>query len=150
MKDWLRNIDQNNSNRHNPAVFWLLVLVLMLLLAGAVRIMSEPQNLVSKIPTPIPQEIREPRFYTVSYRSGVFSPTNLRIHAGDTVRFKNESFFSIHVISDPHPAHNQLPGFDSVGDVPQGSYFSYTFSEKGIFGYHNEKKTEEQGTIIVR
>lgn len=122
----------------------------MLLLAGAVRIMSEPQNLASKIPTPTPRETREPRFYTVSYRSGVFSPTNLRIHAGDTVRFKNESFFSIHVISDPHPAHNQLPGFDSVGDIPQGSYFSYTFSEKGIFGYHNEKKPEEQGTIIVR
>lgn len=149
MPFWRKTSDPIERH-HNPAVFWLLIIVLMLLLAGAVRIMSEPKNLVSKIPTPTPQETREPRFYTVSYRSGVFSPTNLRIHAGDTVRFKNESFFSIHVISDPHPAHNQLPGFDSVGDVPQGSYFSYTFSEKGIFGYHNEKKTEEQGTIIVR
>ena len=52
--------------------------------------------------------------------------------------------------SDPHPTHNQLLGLDSVGDIPQGSYFAYTFSEKGIFGYHNEKKPEEAGTIIVR
>lgn len=137
------------ERRHNPAVFWVLIFVLMLVMAGAVKMLGKAEDLTSKIPTPVPSETREPRFYTVTYKSGVFSPTNLRIHAGDTVRFKNESFFGIRVIADTQVA-SQIPLFDSVGDIPQGSYFSYTFSEKGIFGYHNNKNLDEQGTIIVR
>jgi len=108
--------------------------------------LGNSEDLSSKIPTPSPELTRQPRVYTVSYRGGVFSPTNLRIHAGDTVRFRNDAFFGIRVVTD----NNQLPGFDSIGDIPQDSYFSYTFAEKGIFGYHNESKPEEQGTIIVR
>lgn len=138
------------EHSHNPAVFWLLIIILMAAAGASVRFLADERQLASISPSPLPQASREPRFYTVSFRSGVFSPTNLRIHAGDTVRFKNESFFGIRVVSDPHSAHNQLPGFDSVGDVPQGSYFSYTFSEKGIFGYHNEKDPDQQGMIIVR
>ena len=138
------------QQRHNPAVFWLLIILLLLLLAGSVSVLGDSKDLSSKIPTPTPEEIRQPRFYTVSYKSGVFSPTNLRIHAGDTVRFKNESFFGIRVVSDLDSAHKQIPLFDSVGGIPQGSYFSYTFSEKGIFGYHNDNRPDEQATIIVR
>lgn len=139
------------SDRHrNPAFFWALIMVLMLLSAGAVQMLGKEPKLSSNILTPTPEVSKQARLYTVSYKGGVFSPTNLRIHAGDTVRFKNEAFFGIRIISDPHTTHNQLPGLDSVGDIPQGSYFSYTFSEKGIFGYHNENKPEESGTIIVR
>lgn len=131
---------------HNPAVFWILIIVLLALSVGAIKMLGTAPNLASKIPTSTPEITREPRFYTVTYKSGVFSPTNLRIHSGDTVRFKNDGFFGIRVMTD----NNQLPGFDSVGDIPQGSYFSYTFAEKGIFGYHNQDKPDEQGTIIVR
>lgn len=144
------NRNSMEERRHNPAVFWILILVLMFLMAGAVTMLGDSEKLVSKIPTTTPAEAREPRFYTVTYKSGVFSPTNLRIHLGDTVRFKNESFFSIRVVSDPQPVGSNVPGFDSIGDIPQGSYFSYTFAQKGIFGYHNEKDPDEIGTIIVR
>jgi hypothetical protein len=37
-----------------------------------------------------------------------------------------------------------------VGEVPQGSFFSFTFAAKGIFDYHNNGNAEEKGTIIVR
>lgn len=144
------NQNSLSERRPNPAVFWVLIIVMLLMLAGSIKVLGKPSELSSNIPTPLPEESREPRFYTVSYKSGVFSPTNLRIHAGDTVRFKNDSFFSIRVVSDPQTQGSQIPMFDSVGDIPQGSYFSYTFAEKGIFGYHNEKKPQEQGTIIVR
>lgn len=135
-----------SEQRHNPVVFWFVIIILMILLAGSVKTLGKPGDLASRITTPLPEETREARFYNVTYKSGVFSPTNLRIHAGDTVRFKNDSFFGIRVLTD----NNQLPGFDSVGDIPQGSYFSYTFAQKGIFGYHNGKNPDEQGTIIVR
>jgi len=134
------------SNQHrNPAIFWAFIILLMILSAISVQMLGNKPHLSSNI-TPTPEASKQPRLYTVSYRSGVFSPTNLRIHAGDTVRFKNESFFGIRIKSD----NNQLPGLDSIGDIPQGSYFSYTFSEIGIFGYHNDSELEEQGTIIVR
>lgn len=147
---WQQLRNDETERHHNPAVFWVLIIVTLLSLAGSIQILGDSRDLSSNIPTRTPETTREPRFYTVSYKSGVFSPTNLRIHSGDTVRLKNESFFGVRIVSDPHPAHNQLPGLDSVGDIPQGSYFSYTFSEKGIFGYHNEKNPEEAGTIIVR
>ena len=143
---FFKNRFEISDRQHNPAVFWLLIIMLLVLSALAIQMLGTTPNLSSQISTPTPQMTREPRFYTITYKSGVFSPTNLRIHAGDTVRFKNDGFFGIRVVTD----NNQLPGFDSVGDIPQGSYFSYTFSEKGIFGYHNNKDLEEQGTIIVR
>lgn len=138
------------SQRHNPAVFWVLIIVMLILSAGAVKMLGNAPDLSSQIPTLTSEATREPRFYTVSYKSGVFSPTNLRVHAGDTVKFKNDGFFSIRIVSDSQPVGSNIPGFDSVGDIPQGSYFSYTFAQVGIFGYHNNKNSEEQGSIIVR
>lgn len=131
-----------------PGLIWLLIVVLLILLGLAVSILGDSQELGGATPTiseePAPTETRQPRIYTVSYKNGVFSPTNLRIHAGDTVRFKNEGLFSIRILSDSYL------GFDSVGEIPQGSFFSFTFAAKGIFDYHNNSNAEEKGTIIVR
>src|SRR3989344_4992655 len=133
---------------NEPGISWLVVVVLMALMALAVIIFSDPSETTSPSPTPTSDESPAPtsqaRIYTVSYDAGVFSPSNLRIHAGDTVRFKNESIFPIHVSSD------DIVGFDSVGDVPQGSYFAYTFAVRGTFSYYNTHNKDQRGTIIVR
>ena len=138
-----------------PKAPWLLIVLCLVLLAAAVSFFGGKADNIdnSSVISPnlvLSSDTKSTRIYTVSYKAGVFSPTNLRIHAGDTVRFKNESFFPIHIVSDPESGHPALPGFDSVGDVPQNSYFSFTFSDKGIFGYHNRKSIDEGGTIIVR
>jgi plastocyanin len=141
---------------NGPGLVWLLIILSMLLMAIAVIIFNsnnanDGTSITTPTPTETPNGTTQPqRIYTISYKSGVFSPTNLRIHSGDTVRFKNEGFTSIRVVSDPHPEHNNLVGFDSVGEIPQNSYFSFTFAAKGTFGYHSEKNTNELGTIIVR
>ena len=132
-----------------PGISWLLIIFCLVLLALAVLLFGQSQQqLVGPIPTLTPDTnpspTAEPRIYTVSYDVGVFSPTNLRIHAGDTVRFKNSSIFPIRILSD------DLVGFDSVGDIPQNSYFSFTFAARGTFSYHNTHNTNESGTIIVR
>src|SRR3989338_6965133 len=80
---------------------------------------------------------RQQRTYTVFYGLGVFSPTNIRIHVGDSVRFQNDSDSAMHVISDSTNDALDLAGFDSVGEIPPDSVFAYTFSQSGIFGYHN-------------
>ena len=133
--------------QNEPGISWLVIILLLALLAAAVIIFGKPEQLATS-PTPTPEESATPtavaRIYTVSYDAGVFSPSNLRIHAGDTVRFKNESIFPIHVSSD------DIVGFDSIGDVPQGSYFAFTFAARGTFGYFNTHNKDQTGTIIVR
>src|SRR3989344_6758366 len=98
MNWWAKLKAKDRDQHHNPAVFWLLIIIMLVMLAGAVTILSHAEDLTSQIPTITPSESRQPRIYTVSYKGGVFSPTNLRIHAGDTVRFKNEGFFGVRVI----------------------------------------------------
>ncbi len=133
-----------------PGLFWMLIILMLVLFGLAVSMLGRSQNLGTELPTStetVPADIKPSRIYTVSYKSGVFSPTNLRIHAGDTVRFKNEGIFPIRIVSGPD---SSLVGFDSVGDIPQGSYFAFTFAAKGIFDYHNDRSPKETGTIIVR
>ncbi len=94
--------------------------------------------------------VRQPRTYTVFYGLGVFSPTNIRIHVGDSVRFQNDSNTPVRVISDSTNNILDLAGFDSIGDIPPDGVFTYTFSQAGIFGYHNAKNSSEEGAVIVR
>ena len=133
---------------HAPGIVWLIVILLLVLSAFAISHFGNLQPVPLVTPTTSPDNsgfpIVQPRIYTISYDVGVFSPTNLRIHAGDTVRFKNDSIFPIHIISD------DLVGFDSIGDVPQGSYFSFTFAARGTFSYRNDHNSAQTGTIIVR
>ncbi|MEK7125107.1 MAG: hypothetical protein AAB864_01800 [Patescibacteria group bacterium] len=130
--------------------FWLLIVATMILLAVSVNVFGDRQSDLGGIggtPSTSPVETLPPRLYTVSYRNGVFSPTNLRIHIGDTVRFRNDALLPIRIVVD---ADTKLAGFDSVGDIPQNSYFAFTFSVKGVFGYHNVRDLKQAGTIIVR
>jgi len=131
-----------------PGLSWLVVILLMILLAFSVIYFGNIQPVISPLPTASTDgsttPTTQPRIYTISYDAGVFSPTNLRIHAGDTVRFKNDSIFPIRIVSD------DLVGFDSIGDVPQGSYFSFTFAARGTFSYYNSHNNNQTGAIIVR
>ncbi|HZZ99245.1 MAG TPA: hypothetical protein VFK07_00855 [Candidatus Paceibacterota bacterium] len=134
---------------NEPGISWLLIVLVLCLLALAVIVFGRPQQTLSgPLPSITPETSampsNQPRVYTVSYDAGVFSPTNLRIHAGDTVRFRNDSIFPIHIVSA------DIIGFDSVGDIPQGSYFSFTFAARGTFGYDNQHSPDQAGAIIVR
>lgn len=133
---------------HAPGISWLIVILLLVLSAFAVIHFGKLQSVAGPVPIVSPTDlstpISQPRIYTISYDAGVFSPTNLRIHAGDTVRFKNESIFPIRITSE------DMVGLDSIGDIPQGSYFASTFAVKGTFEYRNSHNTNQTGLIIVR
>jgi len=131
---------------HGPGISWLAVILLLILSAFSVIHFGNLQPIVAPLPNPDSRStpLAQPRIYTISYNSGVFSPTNLRIHAGDTVRFKNDSIFPIRIVSE------DLVGLDSIGDIPQESYFSFTFAARGTFGYYNKSNINQEGAIIVR
>src|SRR3989344_5943187 len=96
----------------NQHFFWFLTILALILFAGAVFFFNKdlPENQQANLN----ESKTNGRVYTVFYTSGVFSPTNLQINVGDTVRFSNDNLFPIRVISDPHSDHTDLPGFDSI------------------------------------
>ncbi len=140
---------KRNKTKEPASVFWIFIILILGLFVVSVMFFTQGQKFEladrdSTLSTLSQSGERDSRVYTVTYRNGVFSPTNLRIHLGDTVRFKNDDLFSIRVISE------NLPGFDSIGVIPRGGVFSYTFSSRGIFQYYNERNSDEAGTVIVR
>lgn len=140
---------RKRRTKEPASVFWVFIILILGLFVVSVMFFTKGQEFDladrdSTLSTMDQKDERDSRVYTVTYKNGVFSPTNLRIHMGDTVRFKNDDIFSIHIYSE------SLPGFDSVGTIPRGGVFSYTFSSRGIFQYYNERDADEAGTVIVR
>lgn len=129
---------------------WLLVILMLVVFAGSLFYFTRrnPDIFNSDQQARINQNNnRQTRVYTVFYSTGVFSPTNLRIHVGDTVKFQNDSGQPIHISPDKP---NNPVGFDSIGDIPPGSSFAYTFGKQGVFDYYNNLNKNERGTVIVR
>ena len=144
----VRRTEQNAP--HGRPHLWPLIFLMLILMSCAVWLLGSriPQDATSS-PTPTADVPRESRVYAVNYRFGVFSPTNLRIHVGDTVRWKNESPLPMKVVAQLQPGEKN-PSFDSVGTIQPGGYFSYTFATIGVFGYFNPSDANESGVIMVR
>lgn len=121
---------------------------LVLLMIALIIVVVVGVVLVRRHSTQQPK-VTAPAAVTVEMGEGGFSPQALSIKVGTTVVFKNSGAEPHHVISDPHPDHNQLPDFDSKTNIgPDGTY-TYTFNKVGTFHYHNELEPEDGGTVIV-
>lgn len=146
-------MNQDDSEVKPEGGLWFLVILVLLVFALSLIYFgrSNPDLVnLNEAKIPSPGVIRPSRLYTVFYNVGVFSPTNIRIHVGDSVKFQNDSDDPLHVRSDETNTIPDLIGFDSVGDIPPGGSFTHTFSKSGVFGYHNRYNKNEKGTVIVR
>ncbi len=86
---------------------------------------------------------------TVRYTNSGYEPRELRITAGETVTFINESDDTVWTASAPHPAHTNYPGFDELKASNPGESYSFTFTETGAWRYHNHVNPGQMGSIIV-
>ncbi|MDD4318961.1 MAG: cupredoxin domain-containing protein [Candidatus Peribacteraceae bacterium] len=86
---------------------------------------------------------------TVTLTDAGFSPSELRIQAGATVRFRNDSSGLMRIVSDPHPAHTDFPALDALQNYNPGESFYFTFAQQGTWGYHNETTPTTGGTVVV-
>lgn len=124
---------------------WFLIVLALVLFTGSVFYFTKD------IPRDQEANVGNGKYlgkvYTVYYTSGVFSPTNLQINIGDTVRFSNDSLVPVRIKADEG---SEVLSFDSVSDIPPGGIFSHTFTNRGIFDYRNGRKPEQKGTIIVK
>ncbi len=87
---------------------------------------------------------------TVVYTDSGFSPATLSVKLGTKVTFKNESSLLMWVASNPHPTHTDYPGFDERASSATGESYSFTFDQKGSWGYHNHMNPSDGGTVVVR
>ena len=99
----------------------------------------------------------------VTYTNTGFSPAQVVISRGQTVRFMNESDLTMRVASNDHPTHTEYPGtdadkcgtdeadiiFDECEAVPENYYWEYTFFEVGTWEYHNHQNPSDTGTVVV-
>lgn len=145
------NLMESDEPKPNGAIWLFIILVLIGFAAATIYFGRGNKDLAAVQPSAnLPTPTRQARVYTVYYGLGVFSPTNIRIHVGDSVKFQNDGNLSIRVVSDRVSGVPELAGFDSVNDVPPEDSFTFIFTEAGTFGYHNGRNPNEEGTIIVR
>src|SRR3989338_2797499 len=83
-----------------------------------------------------------PQTYTTEISNFAFSPSEIRIKAGDTIVRTNKDSARHTVTSD---SGSEL-GSSLLG---QGETYSYTFSTPGIFNYHCAPHPYMKGKIIV-
>ena len=87
-----------------------------------------------------------------------FNPAEMTINAGDTVRFVNQGNQARWPASGIHPTHDLYPEkggcisskFDACKGLAKAESFSFTFTIKGSWPYHDHFVPSVRGTIIVQ
>lgn len=86
----------------------------------------------------------------VVYSDTGFAPSVVTVSVGQTVTFINESKELLWVVSGPTKDLKVLPSFDQGTAVANGSFYEYTFTDKGQWSYLNHQHPEATGLIQVR
>lgn len=95
------------------------------------------------------KESEEKEEYVVIYTDSGFSSEITKIKIGETVIFKNESAGEMWVVSAPHPIHTAYPEFDAKRGYKKGENYSFTFTKKGEWKYHDHLIAAHRGTVVV-
>jgi len=123
----------------------LAILLCAVALTGcAPTIRSIREATVANLPEPTQQNVD-----LVSIEKDRLVPANVTIVVGQTISFKNLDSTAHQIVSNPHPAHTDLPDFYSPLLYKNESY-SYTFASPGNWGYHLEDNPSLGGKIEVR
>ncbi len=124
------------------------------------NVSEEPTEAVTN--TPPVADMKKTAVTEIDYTdANGFTPDNISIKIGDTVKFVNKSNSEMWVASADHPTHTKYSGTTRAEHCPDtansafdqcaaGSEFSFTFAKAGTWGYHNHKNPRMQGTILVQ
>ena len=125
--------------------------------------LEEPTIQLEPTTPTAPSVESETEKYVVIYTDTGYLPNTLKIEAGETVTFKNQSSQAMWPASDLHPTHRLYSGtslaehcpdtegtaFDACTGIQPGSSWSFTFNKKGTWKYHDHLNPSFTGTIIV-
>lgn len=85
----------------------------------------------------------------IIYTDKGFVPNKVEVSVGSMVEFVNDSNTDMWVASNPHPQHTDLPTFDQFRPYKQHSIYRYTFTKKGVWGFHDHLNASRNGTVTV-
>jgi len=131
----------------------VLLITLSLTVAGCGPSPAVNQNQANTITNQInntnqPEAQNNGQTVAVSIENFAFNPQTITIKAGTTVVWTNNDAALHLVASNPHPTHTDLPGLQSES-LSTGQSYSFTFTQKGTWGYHCHLHPSMKGTIIV-
>ena len=81
--------------------------------------------------------------------SGAPPPESVTVAVGETVRWVNDGGEYVWPASDVHPTHQLYPCFDAGKPLAPGGSWSFTFSEQGVWGYHDHLSPRTKGVVVV-
>ncbi len=79
-----------------------------------------------------------------------FTPKEITIRQGDTVRFKTTRGKPFWPASNLHPSHLLYSEFDPKEPVEPDSSWSFRFDKKGVWGFHDHLFPYYRGKITVQ
>lgn len=86
---------------------------------------------------------------TITFGSGGFSPNYIKVHAGESVTFRNERDEPFWPASNLHPTHEIYPEFDPKRQLGKDETWSFTINKAGIWSYHDHLHPNYTGTVEV-
>lgn len=87
---------------------------------------------------------------TVTLTDQGFSPRIVEIKEGESVRFINKSSKSMRIASDEYAGSPIYAGFNQVKSVGINGTYSLSFTEAGVWGYHNLDTASDMGVVYVK
>ena len=120
----------------------------------SVSVSTSPSTSVSPL---VSVGISVPKTVVISYTDSGFSPANVTIKKGDTIKYVNNSSKEMWPASAMHPSHNAYPEtggcigskFDACARIKTGATYSFTFNQVGSWGYHDHISPNFFGKITV-
>lgn len=86
---------------------------------------------------------------TITRTDEGFFPARLVVRQGDTVHFDNATTHEFWPASDSHPNHTIYPAFDPRAPIAPGGSWEFTFTNPGMWQYHDHLASDKTGEIIV-
>lgn len=88
--------------------------------------------------------------FEVKLGSNGFTPSELSIKPGETVKFTTDLGKPFWPASDLHPTHGIYPEFDPQEPIEPTDSWSFTFLKAGRWRYHDHLQPEFRGIIEVK
>jgi len=95
-----------------------------------------------------PQET-ERKVHEVILTAEGFSPREITVQKGETIRFITSAGKYFWPASHSHPVHDLYPEFDSKKPVSPEDSWSFSFEKIGIWKYHDHLLPQHTGSITV-
>ena len=99
-------------------------------------------------PPATPPPAAQPKLYIVAIEADGFYPKVLTVAPNDSVKWINRDSSLHWPASDPHPTHTRYPTLDALGDLGEGETYTFTFTQIGVYGYHDHTEALAESAEI--